>query len=126
MANSAEFIDHLMDMAAAFGPVQARRMFGGHGLFRDGIMIGLVADDTLYLKVDDRNRGDFEAAGTGPFIYDGKGKPMAMSYYEAPATAMEDPDRLTDWLRSAQGAALRAQANKPAKRRSAKSKMPPG
>lgn len=117
MANSAEFIDHILDMAAGFGPVAVRRMFGGHGLFRDGVMIGLVAQDTLYLKVDDGNRPDFEAAGSGPFVYGPENSRTVTSYYQAPAEAMEDAQALSTWFRSAWEAALRVQAAKPAKRR---------
>ncbi len=117
MANSDDFIGHLLDMVHPPGSVAARRMFGGHGLFRDGVMIGLVADDTLFLKVDDTNRAAFEAAGCGPFVYEAKGKRTVMSYYQAPPDALEDEGLLADWLASAYAAAVRADAAKPARQR---------
>lgn len=112
MAVSPEFVDYLSDQFARFGPVSVRRMFGGGGVFHQGVMIGLIAEDVLYLKVDGRNRPDFEAAGMGPFTYDGKGKPMQMSYFEAPADVLEDPDDLAAWATKAYEAALAGQKAK--------------
>lgn len=112
MTASPELLEYLLDLMEPLGPVSARRMFGGAGLFRDGVMFGLISDDTLYLKADDRNRADFEAAGMAAFTYEKQGKRQAISYYQAPAEAMEDPDALAAWARGAQAAALRAQAGK--------------
>ncbi len=116
MANSDDFVAHLMDMVSPPGAITPKRMFGGHGLFRDGVMVGLIADDTLYLKVDDGNRAEFEAAGSHPFVYEAKGKRTEMSYYLAPADAMEDPDALSRWFFSAFEAALRASKAKSKKK----------
>lgn len=112
MTASPEFLEYLLDLMEPLGPVSARRMFGGAGLFQDGVMFGLISDDTLYLKADDRNRGDFEAAGMAAFTYEKQGKRLAISYYQAPAEAMENPDALADWARGAQAAALRARTAK--------------
>ena len=112
MTVSPEFIDYLHDQFARFGPISVRRMFGGGGVFHQGVMIGLIAGEVLYLKVDDRNRPDFEAAGMGPFTYDGKGKPMQMSYFEAPPDVLEDPDELATWATKAHEAALAGQKSK--------------
>ena len=117
MANTDDFVAHLMDMVSPPGSITPRRMFGGHSLFRNDVMVGLIADDTLYLKVDDGNRADFEAAGSGPFVYEAKGRRTEMSYYQAPADAMEDADALTQWFRSAFEAALRAKTAKPPKKK---------
>ena len=108
MAVSPDYLDHLLDQFTVFGPVDARRMFGGVGLFRGGLMIALVSGDTLYFKVDDGNRGAFEAAGLGPFTYGARGERVVLSYYEAPAEVFDDPDELARWARSAHEAALRA------------------
>jgi DNA transformation protein len=107
VAVSPDYLDYLRDQLEAFGPFDVRRMFGGAGLFRDGMMFALVVDDALYLKVDDRNRPDFEAAGMAPFSYQRKGKTAALkSYYEAPPELSEDADGLSDWARRAFDAAL--------------------
>ena len=83
-------------------------MFGGHGVFRDELMFGLVVDDTLYLKADKESRAMFESVGLPPFEYTRKGRRIALSYYPAPEEAMENPLTLAEWARPAFDAALRA------------------
>ena len=106
------FIEYLRELFADFGPVSARAMFGGHGLYHDGLIFGIVIDDAVYLKVDEHSRPDFEAAGCAPFIYEMKGKPLPMSYWSVPAEAMDSPQAMLPWARRAYAAALR----KPLKR----------
>lgn len=112
---SAELITHLLDLLANTqwsGRLRARRMFGGHGLYCDERMCALVMNDTLYLKTDGDNRAQFVARGLGPFIYEKQGKPTPLSYYQAPAEALEDGTELAEWLESARRAAARAAARK--------------
>jgi DNA transformation protein and related proteins len=94
MSVSKEYLDYVQDLLAVIGPVQGKRMFGGAGLYHQGVFFGLVADDVLYFKVDDSNRADYEAAGSGPFRPFGT---YAMSYYEVPADVLEEPDELAVW-----------------------------
>jgi DNA transformation protein len=109
MARHSEFCDHLMDLMAPLGDVRVRAMFGGYGVYLGQLMFGLVADDTLYLKVDNGNRTRFEAAGLPPFTYTGKrGQPIIMSYHQAPPESLEDAAVLCDWAREALEAARRA------------------
>ncbi|TGG94875.1 TfoX family protein [Natronospirillum operosum] len=103
-----EYIEHLQEVFALFGPVSARRMFGGYGLYHDGVMFGLVADSTLYLKVDAINKPDFERKGLGPFEFNKSGKLIKMSYYQAPEEIMDDLELAAQWARSAHEAALRS------------------
>lgn len=112
MSVSPEFKDYLHDLFDPVGPVTVRNMFGGAGVFRDSLMFGLIADEVLFLKVDKENQPDFEAAGSEPFTYEGKGKPVRMSYWECPADVMEDPEAFGDWARKAYDAALRADRKK--------------
>ena len=104
----SEFVSYLPELFQGFGPVSTRRMFGGHGVFHDGVMIGLVADDTLYLKVDAHTVDRFEALGLAQFQYDKGSKTVGMSYYMAPEEAMDDPDEMVPWARLAYDAALRS------------------
>jgi DNA transformation protein len=98
MPLSDEFIDYVIDQLSAWGDVSARKMFGGAGLYCDGVMFGLIADDVAYLKVDDSNREDFVKAGSSPFNpYPDKVKTTVMSYYEIPADVLEDPPVLARW-----------------------------
>jgi DNA transformation protein len=116
MSHSDEFVRHAVEMMAAWGAVRARRMFGGHGLYRDDVFFALIAQDTLYLKVDESSRASFEAAGSRPFVYAGKGEPITMSYWRAPDECLESPGTMRDWCALAYAAALRARASRPAPR----------
>ena len=108
MARRNEYVEHLLELLRPFGPVVARAMFGGHGLYRDGVFFAIVAYDTLYLKVDEQTAPDFEALGLGPFVYESKlGERIVMSYREAPPAALEDPAVMAEWARKAYGVALR-------------------
>jgi DNA transformation protein len=96
-------------------------MFGGHGVYFDGRIIGVVIDDALYLKADDATRAAFEAAGCAPFVYHSRGKTVAMSYWSLPAEAMDSPQAFLPWARRAHEAALR----KPIARKRGKKKSSP-
>jgi len=112
MANSLEFIRNLLDLFADRDAIRARRMFGGHGVFRDGLMFGLVADDVFYLKADDENRAEFEQRGLQSFRYLKQGKWQQIAYYQAPEEVFEDIDILSAWSDSAYAAALRARKHR--------------
>lgn len=115
MASDA-LVEHCLELLAPLGSVTARRMFGGHGLRVDGLFFGLIAFDRLYLKADAATRPAFEAACCSPFVYDGKGKSVTMSYWTVPAEAMESPAFMQPWARLALQAALTARAAAPAKK----------
>ena len=116
MTLNREFADDVAVRLMPLGPVAHRRMFGGFGIFLDGLMFGLIADDTLYLKADDVNRETFAAAGSAPFQYDRRGRPVEMSYWRVPETVFDDLDALIDWAESALQAAKRTR--RPRRRRS--------
>jgi len=100
MAVSDEFLDYVIDQLSMLGQVTARRMFGGAGLYCDGRMFAVVADDMAYLKVDDSNREDFAKAGSSPFNpYPEKAKGTSYSYYEIPPDVLENPAVLAEWAR---------------------------
>lgn len=109
MPVSPEYLDYLLDLLAPLGPVGAKRMFGGAGLFLEGVMFALVVDDVLYLKADEQTRGAFEDRGLGPFTYTKKSRkePVRLSYFEAPPDVIEDSDGLCAWGRDAWEAAKR-------------------
>lgn len=104
---SAGFRDFVLDQFGELGGVVPRPMFGGVGLYHDGLFFGIVAGDVLYLKVDDRSRSDYVKAGMPPF------KPYAhrsgtMQYYAVPAAVLESPPELARWARKAIEVAARA------------------
>jgi DNA transformation protein len=87
-------------------------MFGGHGLCLEGTMFALVSDDELYLKVDQVSRDAFAATDSEPFVYRSRDKQVTMSYWSAPADAMEAPERLLPWAEAALAAARRVPKKK--------------
>ncbi len=118
-ARKQALVEHLLAQMAGFGVVQARAMFGGHGLYHQGLMFALVADGRLFFKVDEQTVGDFERRGLGPFTFESRGKVTSLKYREAPPEVMDEPDQMTPWARQAHGCALRAQAEaskKPSRR----------
>ena len=117
MPSSTDFRDRALGLLLSFGPVTTRAMFGGYGLYLDGLMFGLIADDWLYFKVDDGNRDDYIKAGTGPFTYAGKRRPVEMSYYKIPEALMENPTTLAKWAERAHQAAKRSRAKNPPSRK---------
>jgi DNA transformation protein and related proteins len=112
MAGRDEFLAYVLELLAPLGGVEARRMFGGYGLYCDGVFFGILLDNTLYLKADDRNRAEFERAGSEIFSYSRKGKRATLNFYRAPQDAMDAPHLMLPWARSALSAALRARAKK--------------
>ncbi len=108
MGRNSAFVEFVLDMLAPLGGASARRMFGGYGFFSDGVMFGLVAGDTLYFKVGDGNRADFEKAAAPPFVYRRSGREIALSYREVPPDVMDDPELLSAWARRALDAARQA------------------
>jgi DNA transformation protein and related proteins len=103
----SESIDYLHEVFDAFGPIRARRMFGGWGIYHDGLMFGLYAAGRLYLKTDAHNVAQFEAAGSEPFTYMQRDKVVKLSYWSAPETVLDERDQARLWGLSAFEAALR-------------------
>ena len=119
-----ELAEHCLEMLQPLGAVRSRRMFGGHGIYVDDLFIAIIVFDRVFLKADELNRERFEAAGCEPFVYDGAGKKVTVSYFTVPAEAMESPAAMQPWARLALEAALRARAKKPqARPRKAKPKV---
>ncbi len=111
MAARSELLDNLVDQLTPLGEARGRPMFGGYGVYLDGLIIGLIAFDSFYLKVDDRNRPDFEAAGSAPFSYDTKsGTNTITAYWEVPADVVEDSDQLRAWALKSLAVSRRAGA----------------
>ena len=107
-----EFVTYAIELMQSLGPVRAKSMFGGYGIYLDGLMFGLIADNTLYLKTDNESVNAFKEKELEAFSYHKKGKELKMSYYQAPEDALEDSEEMNDWANKAYAAALRAAAIK--------------
>ncbi|MCT8974442.1 TfoX/Sxy family protein [Microbaculum marinisediminis] len=118
MAITSEYSDFVTELFAGFGPVRLRGMFGGTGIFHDDVMIGLIADGTIFLRTDAALAADMAAEGSTPFVYSSTSKTVEMPYWRLPERLIDEPDDLAAWARRAYQAA--AQARKPKKKRSKK------
>ncbi|HKT16410.1 MAG TPA: TfoX/Sxy family protein [Stellaceae bacterium] len=107
-AERDQFISFVTDQLRRWAPVSVRRLFGGQGIYRGERMFAFIRRDTLYLRTDDINRPDFMAAGMGPLRVGKPGKArIALSYHEAPAEILDEPEQLVQWAERAFAAALR-------------------
>jgi DNA transformation protein and related proteins len=108
MVASDSFAEFLREQLAPIGHITMRRMFGKTGVFCDGLMLGMVTDNMLYLRVDDGNRDAFkEAGGAPPLNYRKRGSTIDLSFWRAPERLFDQPDELVSWARIALAAARR-------------------
>jgi DNA transformation protein len=122
MVASDGFAEFLRDQLAPLGRIAMRRMFGKTGVFCDGVMLGMVRDNTLYFRVDEENREVFREAESFPSLnYEKKGRTIDLSFWRAPERLFDEPDDLVTWARAALAAARRIAAKRgrtPPRRRS--------
>jgi DNA transformation protein len=113
MAVRDPVLDHLLELLAPLGTATARRMFGGWGVYLDGEIVVLFARGVAYAKTDAQTWADFAAAGSAPFVFEGRGRRVETSYWSLPETALDSSEALRPWAQRALAAARR----KPAARR---------
>ena len=125
MVASATYADFLREQLAPLGGVTLRRMFGKTGVFCDGVMFGMVTENTLYFRVDDDNRATFkEAEAFPPLNYAKKGAMIDLSFWRVPERLFDEPDEFILWARAALAAAHRVAAKRPAPKQSKASRRP--
>jgi DNA transformation protein len=108
MVASDSFTEFLREQLTPLGRVTMRRMFGKTGVFCDGLMFGMVTDNTLYFRVDDHNQAAFKEAASVPSLsYEKKGRTIDLAFWRAPERLFDEPDELVTWARSALAAARR-------------------
>src|SRR6201993_1828428 len=113
MVASDSFAEFLSEQLAPLGRITMRRMFGKTGVFCDGLMLGMVTDNTLYFRVDDDNRATFkEAESYPPLNYEKQGRSVDLSFWRAPERLFDEPDELLTWARAALAAARRGAAKR--------------
>ena len=112
-AVSSTFVEYVLEQLVGLRELRSRRMFGGVGLYSGDRFFALIDDDVLYLRVDDRNRGDYLARNMAPFRPFRDRPDRSMSYFEAPAEVIEDADELRRWASDS----IRAAAGGPARGR---------
>jgi len=126
MVASDSFAEFLREQLAPLGRLTLRRMFGKTGVFCDGFMLGIVSDNTLYLRIDDDNRDAFkEAQSFPPLNYEKKGGTIDLSFWRAPERLFDEQDELVTWARAALAAARRVAAKRDQTASRRKSKRQP-
>jgi DNA transformation protein len=122
------FHDFVKELFAGMGPIQVKRMFGGAGVYAEGLMFGLLADDAIHIRAkDDAMQRELRAEGSGPFIWTPqsgphKGEHIDLGYWRLPDSALDDPDEAAKWGRKALALAKAKAAAKPARKKAPKPK----
>ena len=98
MASSNDFFEYVQDQLSSWDRINKKSMFGVLGLYKDGLMFGIVAKGMVYLKVDDSNRKKFMDAGSGPLkVFDSNSE--VPSYYLLPVDVLEDAEVFVEWAK---------------------------
>ena len=105
MAFSPDYLDFVLDQLSGFGPLDHKKMFGGVGIYKNGLMFAGIMNGSLHFKVDDLTREAYLQRDMQPFGKMGKKMP---TYYQVPIEVVEDRDELAGWAESAYAAALRS------------------
>ena len=124
MANSKDFIAHVLELIRP-AAATSKAMFGGHGIYVDGIIVAIVVDDTLYIKTDGETRARFTDQSLPPFEYPAHDGTMhTTSYFQAPDDALDNPPAMAEWIRLGAAASMRARSQP--RKRSAKTRSRAG
>lgn len=107
------FHEFVAELFEPLGHIHIKRMFGGAGVYARGVMFALLADEQIFLKVDDALREQLEEKGSPSFRFKKKDGSIAeMGYLLLPDAAMDEPDEANEWGRKALDVALKAKASK--------------
>ena len=115
MAVQAQYLAYVLEQLAELPALRSNRMFGGIGLYSDGLFFGLIDDDTLYFKTGENNIGDYLARQMPKFIPFPEKTKQVLGYHQVPADVIEDPEALCAWARKSKDAALAKKSAKPRK-----------
>src|SRR5687767_3496184 len=101
MKADQSFHDYVVrDLLSSLPNITSQSMFGGWGLYQNDVIFGIIVAGELYFKVDESNQGQFERAGSHPFVYSQGGQSITMSYWLVPEEIMEEKEKLSDWVES--------------------------
>lgn len=108
----SQFVETVIQHLSPFGSITARKMFGGYGVYKDGVIIALIADDIIYLKASPETEPYFELFGSKPFVYEGKNRPVKMSYWEVVPQVWDSHALLHKWVTLAYETSIASNAKK--------------
>ncbi len=107
MTKQNQYLVYILERLQPHGPVRARAMFGGYGIYSGDVMFATIVDNELYFRIDDLNRHEYEACSMKQFIYQGMKKPISLPYFTLPEDILENASLLPQWVEKAYQAALR-------------------
>jgi len=110
MASNEEYLEYIKDQLSGLGEFETKKMFGGHGFFKDGLMFGMLGSGIFRLKVDESNEQDYIDKGMKPYYSDKKKK--GMPYWEVPTDVLEDAAELSKWASKSVNIAIKAASDK--------------
>ncbi len=104
------FKNFVLDQLRGLGPVEAKRMFGGFGLYHRELFFAIIADDRLYFKTSEKTVSEYLEWGMRPFQT--SSRQTLKNYYEVPADVLEDDERLAEWAQNAVEVAVQSGGKK--------------
>jgi DNA transformation protein and related proteins len=107
MTKQNSFLSYVLEQLSPHGPITARAMFGGYGVYWDNVMFALIADNQLYFRVDEITSKDYEPYNSEPFVYEGMKKPVTLPYLTLPIDILENSQELPEWIKRAYQTSLR-------------------
>jgi len=107
-----QIVDDFMSYLTPHGPITVRAMFGGYGIFYDGVIFASVIENELYFRVDEESREEFEKRGSKQFVYEGMGRPVGMPYFTIPAAILKNKKELKRWIDRAYLASMTSKKKK--------------
>ncbi len=113
----SDFVDYVVqDLLSGLEGIRARAMFGGWGIYKDGVIFGIIVDYQLYFKVNGSNQAKYKKHGSQPFTYESRGKSISMSYWEVPAEVMDDREQIQLWAQESHAISRQAKPKSSSKR----------
>lgn len=109
------FVEYVLDLLSCHKGIAVRAMFGGHGVYKDGIIFAIIIESELYFKVGPSNINDYKQKDSCPFTYQGKDKQVSMPYWKVPEHIMEDQDMLDEWMQKSVKASIESKKGQPKK-----------
>jgi DNA transformation protein len=113
MAVQPSYLEYVLEQLATLAALRSNRMFGGIGLYSDGIFFGLIDDDTLFFKTNDSNIAAYRERNMPRFMPFPDRPDAVLGYHQVPADVIEDAETLVAWARQSIQVQLALQAAKP-------------
>ena len=89
----------MLGRLSELGDLSSRPLFGGHGIYWNDVIFGILSGGRLYFKVDEDSKDEYLTRGMGPFRPNER--QTLKSYYGVPPEVLDDREALLSWAREA-------------------------